>query len=251
MAKKRGASKPKVTKGRKRTRKAKSPVELPRLLLLNAPVSPLRGELPPPMAEEPSSQPAPAAQEEAVELSAEEALALISSMAAKDVRPQAPPLKRRGRCYVIAFEGPTVEPHMRVAGTTLARLYTMVSSGELDVELGPLCQTLDEFVTAWDLACDDVPTVVIANLKGSGDFISKISELRPGVAGAYWVVYETLRCEVSSATNALLSELRSRNRAKAIGYGPLNLLEAARRGAEAVRGHVEWGFGRPRLAEAC
>jgi len=153
-------------------------------------------------------------------------------------------------CRVIAFESPSVEPAMRVAGTTVARLYSMIRDGELDLELGPICQSPEEFVAAWDRTSEDVHAIVLANLNGAGGFLETVSALRPGVAGAYWVVYETLRSEVSSATSGFLAELRSRNRARAIGYGPRNVVEAARRGAEAVRGHVEWGFGRSHLAAA-
>ena len=68
------------------------------------------------------------------------------------------------------------------------------------------------------------------------------------VAEAFWVVYETLRSDVSTVKNVFLAGLRAKNRARAIGFGPRNVVEAARRGAEAVRGHIEWGFGRRAVA---
>jgi len=147
-------------------------------------------------------------------------------------------------CRVLTFESPEVEAGMRVAGSTLARLYGMVRDEALDVALGPICQTLEEFVAEWDQTPPGTPVAILANLNSAGEFLSGVTAERPGVTSAFWIVFETLRSRFSSARSDFLAELREGNRLRAIGYGPRNIVEAARRGSEAMRGHVEWGFGR-------
>jgi hypothetical protein len=169
--------------------------------------------------------------------------------ASRSTRPTLPP-ELLPCCRLIAFEAPSVEPRLRVATSTVARLYEMVRKGELDVDIGRICENADEFAAEWDKTPEGVPIVVIANLKGSAQFLSAITSSRPEVVEAYWIVYETLRCDVASSKTEFLVERRGENRARVVGYGPRNVIEAARRGSEAVRGHVEWGFGKQRLARA-
>lgn len=156
----------------------------------------------------------------------------------------------KASCRVLTYESADVEAGMRVAGSTLARLYGFVREYGLDISLGPICQTREEFVAEWDNTPAEMPVVILANLSFAQGFLPAVVEERPRVASAYWVAFETLRGDVSTATNDFLAELRSRNRLRAIGFGPRNILDAVRRGSEAVRGHVEWGFGRGPLAEA-
>jgi hypothetical protein len=139
---------------------------------------------------------------------------------------------------------------MRVAGSTLARLYGLVRESEIDVDLGPICQTLDQFVEAVDATPMGVEIVILANLSCAASFLSSVVSERPEVADAFWIVYETLRSDVTAVKNIFIARLRACNRARAIGYGPRNVIEAARRGANAVRGYVEWGFGRQHKAVA-
>ena len=120
----------------------------------------------------------------------------------------------------------------------------MVAQCGLGVSIGPICRTPGDFIAEWDNTPPSMPVAIIANLSCAGAFFPAVVDERPRVASAYWIVFETLRSEVSTATSAFLSELRSRHRLRAIGFGPRNMMTAARGGAEAVRGHVEWGFGR-------
>jgi len=162
-------------------------------------------------------------------------------------RPSAPQRQRRlssvmPSCRVLAFESPTVEPDMDVVKMTAAQLGRMIFRGDLDAELVPVCATLAAFVEEWDRTPLDVATVVLVNLRRSADFVPALARLRPETAEAYWVAFETLRGEVSTAKSEFLSAMRSRERARAIGYSRSNLMEAARRGSDIVLGRVEWGF---------
>jgi hypothetical protein len=125
----------------------------------------------------------------------------------------------------------------------------MVREGEIAVDLGPICQTLDEFVAEVDRTPLGVEMVILSNLSSAESFLSAVVAKRPEVEDAFWIVYETLRSNLSAVKSVFIARLRACNRARAIGYGPRNVVEAARRGSEAVRGYVEWGFGR-RLAVA-
>jgi len=192
-----------------------------------------------------------------VELSPEEAIELLTRLSSSEPeqaeeRPAGESALGRGTvepvhvpaCRVLTFESPEVDSGMRVAGSTLARLYGMARDEGLDIELGPICQTLEEFVAAWDETPPGTPVAILANLNSAGEFLSGVTAERPGVTSAFWIVFETLRSRFSSARSDFLAELREGNRLRAIGYGPRNIVEAARRGGEAMRGHVEWGFGR-------
>lgn len=185
--------------------------------------------------------------EEVVELSPEEALDLLASLSVSRAG-QAPVDRFPGgeppAVRVLTFESAEVDPDMRVAGPTLARLCEMVGDREFSVALGPMCQTLGAFIAEWDNTPPEVPVAILANLNGAGEFLSGVARERPGVASAFWIVFETLRSRFSSSTTEFLAELRRSNRLRAIGHGPRNIVEAARRGANAMRGHVEWGFGR-------
>jgi hypothetical protein len=221
-----------------------------------------------------------------VELSAEEALAFLASLSAKTPEGEAVasvgpaqealpvsfrqmptliPVRKSSRRMVprrpfkgaldsdnkvLTFESADVDAGMRVAGSTLARLYGLARDEGFDADLGPICQTLDAFIKEWDTIPIGVNTIILANLSCASSFLDWIVAERPQVSEAFWIVYETLRSDVSSVKNVFLAELRTQNRARAIGFGPRNVIEAARRGAEAVRGHVEWGFGGT-LAAAC
>jgi hypothetical protein len=208
-----------------------------------------------------------------VELSAEEAVALLAELRSSQpadepasgpwdsgaeaefvIEPSRPALApvsfATAACRVIAFEQARVEPELRVATTAVAHLYAMARAGELDIELGGICEGADEFFAEWDAAPPGLPVAVIANLDGAGGFLDRVVAERPAVGGAYWIVFETLRGEVTSSTSEFLADRKAANRVRAIGYGPRNVIEAARRGAEALRGHVEWGFGRARIRAA-
>jgi hypothetical protein len=186
----------------------------------------------------------------AEELSPEEALAMLAEISPR--RATAGGRLRRPRprgsvvmpsCKVIAFESAAVESEMRVAGSTVARLYGMVSEERLDLELGRICQTVDELVDEWDGTALGQTVILIVNLIGSERFLEEFVSEVPEATEALWIVYETLRGEVTSATNDFLAAQRAKRRAKAIGFGPRNVVTAARTGAEAVRWRVEWGFG--------
>ncbi len=193
-----------------------------------------------------------------VELSPEEAIELLARLNSsepeqvEEERPAEESALGRGTvepvhvpaCRVLTFESAEVDSGMRVAGSTLACLYGMVRDEGLDIELGPICQTLEEFVAAWDETPPGTPVAILANLNSAGEFLSGVTAERPGVTSAFWIVFETLRSRFSSVRSDFLAELREWNRLRAIGYGPRNIVEAARRGGEAMRGHVEWGFGR-------
>jgi hypothetical protein len=146
-------------------------------------------------------------------------------------------------CRVLTFEGEGVDEEMCVARAAVERLQLMAIQCGLEVSIGPICRTPAEFLAEWDNTPPSMPVTIIANLSCAGAFLPAVVEERPRVASAYWIVFETLRGVVSTATSAFLSELRSRHRLRAFGFGPRNVMEAARGGAEAVRGHVEWGFG--------
>ncbi|MHC5055011.1 MAG: hypothetical protein ACYTKD_09885 [Planctomycetota bacterium] len=146
-------------------------------------------------------------------------------------------------CRILTFEGESVDDGMCVARTAIEQLQQMVAQCGLEVSVGPICRTPGDFVAEWDNTPASMPVAIVANLTCAGAFLPAVVDERPRVASAYWIVFETLRSEVSTATSAFLSELRSRHRLRSIGFGPRNLMAAARGGAEAVRGHVEWGFG--------
>ena len=147
-------------------------------------------------------------------------------------------------CRILTFESEGAEEEMCVARSAVERLQRMVIQCGLSVSICPVCRTPEEFIAEWDNTPASMPVAIIANLSRAGAFLPAVVEERPRVASAYWIVFETLRSEVSTATSAFLSELRSRRRLRAIGFGPRNMIAAARGGAEAVRGHVEWGFGK-------
>jgi hypothetical protein len=147
-------------------------------------------------------------------------------------------------CRVLTFEGEGVHEEMRVARAAVEHLQRMVMQCGLGVSIGPICLTPGEFLTEWDNTPASMPVAIVANLSCAGAFLPAVVDERPRVASAYWIVFETLRSQLSTATSEFLSELRSRHRLRAIGFGPRNMATAARDGAEAVRGHVEWGFGR-------
>jgi len=147
-------------------------------------------------------------------------------------------------CRVLTFESEGVEDGMCVARAAVEQLRLLVDKCGLGVSIGPICRTPEEFVAEWDNTPVSMPMTIIANLSCAGAFLPGVVDERPRVASAYWIVFETLRGEVSTARSEFLSELRSRHRLRAIGFGPRNVLDAARAGAEALRGHVEWGFGR-------
>ena len=146
-------------------------------------------------------------------------------------------------CRVLTFEGESVADEMRVALASVEQLQLLMTQFGLKVSVGPICRTPDEFLAEWDNTPPSMPVTIIANLSCAEAFLPAVVDERPRVASAYWIVFETLRSVISTATSAFLSELRSRHRLRAIGFGPRNVLTAARGGAEAVRGHVEWGFG--------
>jgi len=147
-------------------------------------------------------------------------------------------------CRVLTFESESVEDGMCVARAAVEQLRLLVAQCGLGVSIGPICRTPEEFVAEWDNTPASMPVTIIANLSRAGAFLPGVIDERPRVASAYWIVFETLRGEVSTARSEFLSELRSRHRLRAVGFGPRNIVDAARAGAEALRGHVEWGFGR-------
>ena len=184
------------------------------------------------------------------ELSPEEALAMLAEISPQRATAGGRVRHARPRgsvvmpsCKVIAFESAAVASEMRVAGSTVARLYGMVREEELDLELGRICQTVDELVDEWDGTALGQTVILIVNLIGAERFLEEFLSEVPEVTEAFWIAYETLRGEVTSATNAFLAGQRAKRRAKAIGFGPRNVVAAARTGAEAVRWRVEWGFG--------
>ncbi|MHC4202035.1 MAG: hypothetical protein ACYSU0_18755, partial [Planctomycetota bacterium] len=119
-----------------------------------------------------------------VELSPEEALELLARLNSpepervEEERPAGESALGRATvepvhvpaCRVLTFESAEVDSGMRVAGSTLARLYGMVRDEGLDVELGPICQTLEEFVAAWDETSPGTPVAILANLNSAGEF---------------------------------------------------------------------------------
>ncbi len=147
-------------------------------------------------------------------------------------------------CRVLTFESESVDEEMCVARVAVEHLQRMVIQCGLGISIGPICRTPGEFLSEWDNTPSSMPVAIVANLSCAGTFLPAVVDERPRVASAYWIVFETLRSQLSTATSAFLSELRSRHRLRAIGFGPRNMMTAARGGAEAVRGHVEWGFGR-------
>jgi hypothetical protein len=183
------------------------------------------------------------------ELSPDEAVRLLTEItgvaeaAHRARRPRPPGSVIMPSCKVIAFESAQVNSEMRVAGSTLARLYGMVRRERLDLDLGRICQTIDDLIGEWDSTALDQSMILLVNLIGAEDFLEGIVSELPEVTEAYWIVYETLRGEVTSSRHRFLSEQKARRRAKAIGFGPRNVVAAARAGAEAVRWRVEWGFG--------
>ncbi len=193
------------------------------------------------------------------ELSPEEALAMLADISggSRSVEPasgEAATGRRHRRqrppgsvvmpsCRVLAFESGGVAPEMRVAATAVARLYDLATTEGLDLELGRICQTLDELVGAWDDTPLGQSVVLLVNLMGAGNFLDEVVDELPETEEAYWIVFETLRGEVTSASSEFLARQRDRRRAKAIGFGPRNVVAAARSGAEAVRWRVEWGYG--------
>jgi len=147
-------------------------------------------------------------------------------------------------CRVLTFESESVEDGMCVARAAVEQLRLLAAQCGLGVSIGPICRTPEEFTAEWDNTPASMPVTIIANLSRASALLPGVVNERPRIASAYWIVFETLRGEVSTARSAFLSELRSRHRLRAIGFGPRNIAEAARGGAEALRGHVEWGFGR-------
>ncbi len=154
------------------------------------------------------------------------------------------PIARRVN-RICFFESALVDPELRVVEITARRLTRMIFQGDFDAELTKIAGTPEQFIDEWDAVPSGANVVVVANLTHASEFLDVVARERAGVAFAYWVVYETLRGEVTIATSEFLRAQRSRDLARAVGYGHSSVVPAARRGGDIVLGRVEWGFFGP------